>query len=86
MCTRNLKYKKMEIIAKQRDNVLLSGPASISLVYGEANILGASFEIGKKVIVLKEKQLAIEIDKVSSFELRLGEGAEYRIIHTNIVT
>ncbi len=61
-------------------SVLLSGPASIQMIDGEANILGSKMQKSNRVIIAKERQLPIDIKEFSHFELSLGQDACYKII------
>ena len=80
-----MKGENLELVVKKGRSTLLSGPASINLVRGKANILGANMHKDKRVVVSKERQLAIETEVQSSFELILGEGANYKIIQGSTI-
>lgn len=75
----------MELIVKQEDSILLSGPASISLKKGKANILGADLSLGRKIIVLKEQQLIVRADTSSSFEINLGGNSKYKVVQGSTI-
>jgi polynucleotide 5'-hydroxyl-kinase GRC3/NOL9 len=75
----------LELIAKQEDSILLSGPASITLKNGKANILGADLSLGRKIIVLKEQQLIVKVDTSASFEINLGKKAKYKVVQGSTI-
>lgn len=75
----------MELIVKQEDSILLSGPASITLKNGKANILGAEISLGRKIIVLKEQQLIVKADTSSSFVINLGKNAKYKVVQGSTI-
>jgi polynucleotide 5'-hydroxyl-kinase GRC3/NOL9 len=53
--------------------LLVSGPASLVLVQGEAEILGAPVEREEKLLVREEKQIPVEAMTDSVFQVSLGE-------------
>lgn len=55
--------------------LLVSGPASIMLIAGEATVLGAPVEIEEKLLVREEKQIPVEAVTDSFFQTSLGEAA-----------
>ncbi len=75
----------MQLIAKQEDSILLSGPASITLRRGKANILGADLPLERKIIVLKEQQLIVRANMSSSFEISLGENSKYKVVQGSTI-
>jgi len=50
------------------------------MIDGGANILGSKMQKGIRVVIAKEKQLPIDVNEFSYFELSLGQGASYKII------
>jgi polynucleotide 5'-hydroxyl-kinase GRC3/NOL9 len=70
----------LKIEAKKSETILLTGPASIYLSSGKASIFESYLQEKKNIIVKKEKQIAIKLDKNSSFFLKLGSSSGYRII------
>jgi polynucleotide 5'-hydroxyl-kinase GRC3/NOL9 len=58
--------------------LLVDGPASVSLLSGETEILGAKFREGERVVIRDGKRLPFEVSKKAAFDLRLGENASYK--------
>lgn len=56
--------------------LLVSGPASLILLEGEATVLGAPLEEGEKIVVREEKQLALEAVTNCIIQTSLGEEAK----------
>jgi polynucleotide 5'-hydroxyl-kinase GRC3/NOL9 len=67
----------MKYVAKKEKTLLVDGPASVNLLSGQVNILGAPIKIGEKVVVREGKRLPLWIKKGASLELLLGERASY---------
>lgn len=65
------------VLVSSGKTLLVSGPASLSLLDGEAQVLGGPLEPGCKVIVREEKQMPVEATTNSLFELHLGEKARF---------
>ncbi|MEM3017770.1 MAG: Clp1/GlmU family protein, partial [Candidatus Bathyarchaeia archaeon] len=57
--------------------LLISGPASLTIEKGSAEILGAPLDPRQRVVIKKEKQLPIETVEDTVLEARLGERASY---------
>jgi len=57
--------------------LLVSGPASIRLIEGEATVLGAPVEREEKLLVREEKQIPVEAITDSLFQTCLGEAASF---------
>ncbi len=55
--------------------LLVDGPASVSLVSGEAEILGATVRSGERIVIREGKRIPFEVRKKASFDLMLGEDA-----------
>jgi len=53
--------------------ILVSGPASLALIEGEASVLGAPIEKSQKIVVREERQIPVETLRDSIFHLSLGE-------------
>jgi len=60
--------------------LLVDGPASVSLLSGETEILGAKFREGERVVIRDGKRLPFEASKKAAFDLRLGENASFKEI------
>ncbi len=56
---------------------MVSGPASLKLEDGEANVFGAPLKPHQRLIVKREKQFAIEIIKEATIKGEFGERANY---------
>ena len=57
--------------------LLVDGPASVNLLSGETEILGAKFREGERVVIRDGKRLPFEVNKKAAFDLRLGEKASF---------
>jgi len=57
--------------------LLVDGPASVNLLSGETEILGAKFREGERVVIRDGKRLPFEVSKKAAFDLRLGEKASF---------
>jgi len=55
--------------------LLLDGPASVTLISGEAEILGAQFTTGSKMVIREGKRVPFEVKAKAEFDLQLGEKA-----------
>jgi polynucleotide 5'-hydroxyl-kinase GRC3/NOL9 len=60
--------------------LLVSGPASLVLVQGEAEILGAPVEKEERLLVREERQLPVEAMTDSIFQVSLGESGSCKEI------
>lgn len=58
------------------NTLLVRGPASITLLDGQASILGAAIQSHQRTIVMDEKQLPIETTEHANLEIVLGKSAE----------
>lgn len=65
----------MKSVVDKGKTLLVDGPASVSLVSGKANVLGATIQINEKVVVRQGKRLPLWVTKKASFDVLLGEGA-----------
>jgi polynucleotide 5'-hydroxyl-kinase GRC3/NOL9 len=55
--------------------LLVDGPASVTLLSGKAEILGAQFRIDSRMVIREGKRVPIEVKEKAEFELLLGEKA-----------
>jgi len=55
--------------------LLVDGPASVELISGEAEILGATFKKGDKIVIRDGKRVPFEVKKDSAFDLMVTENA-----------
>jgi polynucleotide 5'-hydroxyl-kinase GRC3/NOL9 len=67
----------LKFLIQPGKTLLVSGPASLKLEEGEANVFGAPLKPQQKLIVKREKQFAIEIIKDSTIKGEFGERATY---------
>ncbi len=70
----------MEFEAKKGETILITGPASIHLIRGRASTLGYKLYEGRRIVVFKEKQVAINVEENSCFSLNKGESASNKVI------
>ena len=52
----------MERIVEKEKALLISGPASISLINGKATVLGSQLMVHKKVVIRRKKTLPFETE------------------------
>jgi len=55
--------------------LLVDGPASVTLLSGNAEILGATFPAGSKMVIREGKRVPFEAKEKAEFEVLLGEKA-----------
>ena len=65
----------MKNVVDEGKTLLVDGPASVSLISGKINILGAPLRINEKLIVRDGKRLPLLAKKHGTLEVLLGEGA-----------
>ena len=65
--------REMRYLLAPRNTLIVRGPASVQLLTGEATILGAPFEKGRKLIIRHEKQLPIESLSQVNLSILAGE-------------
>ena len=65
----------MKRVVDERKILLVDGPASVSLISGKLNVLGAPLKVGEKLVVREGKRLPLWVKKRANVELMLGEGA-----------
>ncbi len=70
----------MKHIIKKGKILLVDGPASISLLSGKVNVLGATFKIGEKIVIREGKRVPFAVRRRATFNLMLGEGASFEEI------
>jgi len=58
--------------------LLVDGPASVSLLSGEAEALGSTVKVGDKFVIREGKRMPFEVRKRAMFDLMLGEEASYQ--------
>ncbi len=67
----------MRRIVEKGKTLLVDGPASVNLLSGRTEILGAKFGEGERVVIRNGKRLPFEVSKKAAFDLRLGENASF---------
>jgi polynucleotide 5'-hydroxyl-kinase GRC3/NOL9 len=55
--------------------LLVDGPASVTFLSGEVEVLGGSLAAGEKIVIRDGKRLPFEVNEKAMFELKLGENA-----------
>jgi len=65
----------MKRTVEKNKTLLVDGPASVSLLSGEAEVLGAPLKIGTKMIVRDGKRVPFAITQKAELDLTLGETA-----------
>ena len=66
----------MERIIEKGNTLLVSGPASITLIEGKVAILGSAMVLHKKVIIRRGKTLPFEAEKNSRFDLKISSKSD----------
>ena len=69
------KCNYMKHIVNEGKTLLVDGPASVILLSGDVNVLGAPLQIKKNLVVRQGKRLPFWINKTATLEVMLGEGA-----------
>lgn len=57
--------------------LLVDGPASVTFLSGEVEVLGGSLAVGEKMVIRDGKRLLFEVNEKAMFELKLGENASF---------
>jgi len=65
----------MKSIVEKGQTLMVDGPASVSLLSGDVNVLGAPLEVEEKLVVREGKRLPFMVVETSTLELLLGQGA-----------
>jgi len=65
--------------------LLIDGPASVTLLSGEAEILGAQFKTGSKMVIREGKRIPLEVRQKAEFDLQLGERASVKEVETSTI-
>ena len=58
---------------RKNKTLLVDGPASVELVSGEAEVLGATFKKGDKIVIRDGKRIPFEVKRDSTFDLMVAE-------------
>jgi len=67
----------MKYTVKKGKTLLVNGPASVKLLSGEAEVLGAMLKVGEKVVIREGKRMPFEAKKQVIYDLMLGEGSSF---------
>ncbi len=70
----------MKHVVEKGKTLLVDGPASMLLLSGEIDVLGAVLEVGKKFVIREGKRVPLEVKKKAAFDLMLGEDASFEEI------
>jgi polynucleotide 5'-hydroxyl-kinase GRC3/NOL9 len=65
--------------------LLVDGPASVNLLSGETEILGAKFREGEKIVIRDGKRLPFEVIEKATFHMILGEKASFNEVEGNTI-
>lgn len=65
--------------------LLVDGPASVTLLSGETEILGADFKTSSKMVIREGKRVPLLIKEKAEFDLLLGEKAAATEFETNTI-
>jgi len=65
----------MKYVIDEGKTLLVDGPASVSLLSGNVNVLGAPLQIEENLVVRQGKRLPLWIKKTATLEIMLGQGA-----------
>ena len=65
----------MKHVVDKGKTLLIDGPASVVLLSGEVDILGAALQIEERLVVRQGKRLPLLLKRISALEVMLGEGA-----------
>lgn len=64
-------------VVRKGNTLLVDGPASVNLLSGETEILGAKFREGEKIVIRDGKRLPFEVIEKATFHMILGEKASF---------
>jgi polynucleotide 5'-hydroxyl-kinase GRC3/NOL9 len=75
----------MKRIVDKGKTLLVDGPASVSLISGNASVLGAPLQFEENLVVRQGKRLPLWIKEKATVELMLGEGASVNEVEEGTV-
>jgi len=75
----------MKHVIDEGKTLLVDGPASVSLLSGNVNVLGAPLQIEENLVVRQGKRLPLWIKKTATLEIMLGEGASINEVEDGTV-
>jgi polynucleotide 5'-hydroxyl-kinase GRC3/NOL9 len=67
-------------IVEKGKSLLIDGPSSVTLISGEAEILGAPFKTEERIVIREGKRIPFEIVERSEFNIVLGENTSFEEI------
>jgi len=70
---------------KKGKTLLVDGPASVELISGGAEVLGATFKKGDKIVIRDGKRVPFEVKRSSTFNLMVAENASLEEIDGSTV-
>jgi polynucleotide 5'-hydroxyl-kinase GRC3/NOL9 len=70
-----MRRNKMERTIEKGNTLIVSGPASVTLIEGKITILGSTMVLYKKVIIRKGKTLPLEVEKNSRLDVKISSKA-----------
>jgi len=76
---------QVKVEVKQGRVLLLSGPASITLLQGQAQVLGAQLGTGQRIVLRGEARLPIEVAVDAAFDLSPGHSARCEELPTSTI-
>jgi len=65
--------------------LLVDGPASVTLLTGEAEILGSQLKTGSKMVIREGKRIPLEVKEKAEFDLQLGEKATLNEVEASTI-
>jgi len=70
---------------KNGKTLVVDGPASVSLLTGKVEVLGATVRTGEKVVVREGKRVPFEAKKKAVFDLTLGESGSFKEVDKSTI-
>jgi len=62
-------------IVEKGKTLLVDGPASVKIISGEVEVLGAELRTGIKMVIREGKRIPLEVKRKAEFDMTLGEKA-----------
>lgn len=75
----------MKCTVKKGKTLVVDGPASVILLAGKIEVLGATVRTGEKVVVREGKRVPFEARKKAVFDLMLGESASFEEVDESTI-
>jgi len=70
----------MKYTVEKDKTLIMDGPSSVTVLSGEAKVLGAPLKIGERFVIREGKRIPFEVIEKSTFDLVLGENASFEEI------